>query len=216
MDDRALPDQHRIWDDAWGGYPPGPANGFARRCAARYAPMSAAPLDVLELGCGGGADALYFARLGHRVTAVDFSPSAVAATAAAARRRDLALTVRRVDYARPPLPFPDGAFDLVYSHLSLHYFPDELTVRLFAEVRRVLRPGGVCCVRCKSPDDPLYGQGERLGEDIYCRDGHVRHFFSREYLAAQLADFAVLNLRRTSSRRGDHRIACVEAVARRP
>ena len=215
MSASALPDQHHIWDDAWAGRPPGPATGFARRCAARHAPASAAPLDVLELGCGGGADALYFARLGHRVTAVDFSPSAVAATAQAARRRRLPLTVRQLDYARLPLPFPDGAFDLVYSHLTLHYFPDATTARVVAEIRRILRPGGVFCVRCKSPDDPLYGQGERLGEDTYCRNGHVRHFFSKAYLAALLADFAVLNLRRTAGRRGDHRIACVEAVARR-
>ena len=160
------PNQWGVWDNAWTGrrYP---ANDFARRCLARCIPAAAGPLDVLELGCGSGADALYCARHGHRVVATDFSRSAMAETAATARRQRLArLAVVQVDHSRSPLPFVDRCFDLVYSHLSLHYFSDAVTTAVFDELHRVMKSGALLCVKCKSVDDGLYGQGKRLDERI--------------------------------------------------
>lgn len=209
-----IPDQHAIWDQGW-KIPRPPATDFARRSLAQAsAALGGGMLTIAEFGCGMGADACLFARRGHAVTALDFSTSAIAATTKAAQDANLAnLTAHRFDYSRLPLPFSDGAFDLVYSHLGLHYFPDDVTTALFAEIRRILRPGGFFAIRCKSVADPLFGQGERLAERIYCRNGHVRHFYTKEYMAAKLANFDLLTLRRTSSIR--HRSAYVEAIARR-
>ncbi len=213
------PDQRGVWDDAWTGrhYP---ANDFARRCLARCISAAGGPLVVLELGCGSGADALYFARHGHRVVATDFSRSAVAETMAAARRRRLArLAAVQVDHSRSPLPFANRCFDLVYSHLSVHYFSDAVTTAIFDELHRVMKPGALLCVKCKSVDDGLYGQGDRLDEHIYLREGHVRHFFSKEYMAEKLARFEIVSLRRTSNRMASayhgSRSAFIEAIARR-
>jgi ubiquinone/menaquinone biosynthesis C-methylase UbiE len=43
----------------------------------------------------------------------------------------------------PPLPFPDEAFDLVYSISTFTHFPDELQWAWLKELRRVLKPGGL-------------------------------------------------------------------------
>ena len=212
---RMIPDQHAIWDQGWRGQRSAPT-AFARRALAQAVALRGdGPLAIVEFGCGTGEDALRCARRGHRVTALDFSSSAIAQTWAAARAAGLTtLVARQLDYSRLPLPFADATFDLAYSHLGLHYFADDLTTAIVAEIRRIVRPGGVFAMRCKSTADPLYGQGEQLAERIYSRNGHVRHFYTKEYLAEKLAAFDILTLRRSSSAR--HQSAYVEAIARRP
>jgi len=71
-----------------------------------------APGTVLELGCGEGADAIWFARQGWTVTAVDISATALGAAAEAAARAGVADAIRfeRRDLAAG---LPAGSFDLV-------------------------------------------------------------------------------------------------------
>lgn len=75
------------------------------------------PGKALDVGCGEGADALWLARRGWQVTAVDVSETALQRAAAAAT--DIK---GRVSWARADLtttPPPADAFDLV----SIQYFP---------------------------------------------------------------------------------------------
>jgi len=55
------------------------------------------PSQVVDLGAGRGRDALWFARNGAHVTALDFVPSASTAAQEAARDEDLDLTVRELN-----------------------------------------------------------------------------------------------------------------------
>lgn len=97
---------------------------------------------VLEVGCGIGTDAMGFASAGAHLTAVDASPRSLEM----ARRRfelsGLPATLLLADAER--LPFPDGAFDFVYSHGVLHHTPSPAVA--IAEILRVLRPGGSALV----------------------------------------------------------------------
>jgi SAM-dependent methyltransferase len=101
----------------------------------------AAP-EVLEIGPGPGGLAVELARrhAGLRLTGLDIDPAMVERAAQRARREGLddRLTFLVGDVAT--LPFPDSSFDLVTSSFSVHHWPDAATG--FAEVRRVLRPGG--------------------------------------------------------------------------
>lgn len=75
------------------------------------------PGQALDVGCGEGGDALWLARRGWRVTAVDISR--VALDRAAAAGADVA---ERITWVRADLtvtPPPSGSFDLV----SVQYFP---------------------------------------------------------------------------------------------
>lgn len=207
------PDQLAIWDEAWRTVlPVGP---FARRSLRRWFPL-AGGTDLLELGCGGGTEACLFARHGYRVVATDFARSALEATRQCAERQALTVRVERVDLRTGILPFATASFDIVYAHLSLHYFDDVTTAALFGECQRVLHSEGVLCIRCKSVDDPLYGRGEAFGGHRFVLDGQVRHFFSRDYLRDLLAEWQVLALRRTRGLYGPRtmRSAFIEGVAR--
>ncbi len=95
-------------------------------------------LRVLELGCGLGTDGVQFARHGACYTGMDLTANG---TRLAKRHLDVrgeSGTVCRGDGEN--LPFRDACFDVIYSHGVLHHTPDP--PRAFAEVRRVLRPGG--------------------------------------------------------------------------
>jgi SAM-dependent methyltransferase len=107
--------------------------------------------DVLEIGSGAGGHSALFAKHGARVTAVDLTTARVRSTAAKFRLLgDLASGCNAVQADAEKLPFAAESFDIVYSNGVLHHTAD--TEGAFAEVHRVLRPGGkaVIMLYCKS------------------------------------------------------------------
>jgi SAM-dependent methyltransferase len=80
---------------------------------------------------------------------------------------------------------PEASFDVVYARLSLHYFDDAATRRVFQHIARVLRPAGLLAFMCKSTDDPLYGNGVALEPHVF-ESAHRRHFFSEAYVHSLL------------------------------
>ncbi|MGC3002282.1 class I SAM-dependent methyltransferase [Streptomyces sp. G35A] len=98
------------------------------------------PGDALDLGCGDGGDALWLARLGWHVTAVDISAVAVERLAAVARSHGLG---DRVTSVRADLraSFPPDGFDLVCAHY-LHTPFDLDRGAVLRSAAHALRPGG--------------------------------------------------------------------------
>ena len=153
-------------------------------------------LRVLDVGCGQGHDQRAMARAGHRVAGIDFSPVAIVHARTVVprcgplrlRKPDL-----RVHNIAERLPFADGSFDGVYSHLALHYFEHDVTEFAFAEIWRVLRPRAVFVFAVKSTADPYYAKGEQLGQHIFARKGHVRHFFDEDYIRKLLEKWTLIS-----------------------
>ncbi|MEW2404540.1 class I SAM-dependent methyltransferase [Streptomyces sp. NPDC046862] len=97
------------------------------------------PGRVLDVGCGEGADAVWLARVGWEVTALDVS--GVALERAAGHAREAGLTVRWVHAALTEAALPPASFDLVSAQYpALLRTPDAAAERaLLAAVA----PGGV-------------------------------------------------------------------------
>lgn len=97
---------------------------------------------VLDVGCGTGTLAIAIRpRVGAgEVHGIDASPEMIdtAQKKAAKTRSDIDFQVALIE----AIPFPDGSFDVVTSSLMLHHLPDDLKRKGFAEIRRVLKPGG--------------------------------------------------------------------------
>lgn len=146
--------------------------------------------EVLELGCGFGADAAFLAQQGCAVTATDFSEVAIARDQQAYSRMP-GLTFQVVDMGSGALPFQATQFDGVYAKLSLHYYTDEVTKKLFQDIARIVKPHGIVAFTCKSTDDPLYGQGTELEANMFENKGHIRHFFDEAYARSLLTNFMI-------------------------
>ena len=98
--------------------------------------------SVLDVGCGTGTLAIALkAKAGTGdAHGIDASREMieVAKEKAARAGSDIAFQVALIE----TIPFPDATFDLVTSSLMLHHLPDDLKSKGFAEIRRVLKPGG--------------------------------------------------------------------------
>lgn len=123
--------QRALDQSAWGSR----VNPMLVEVAAELTPGVA-----LDLGCGTGGDALWLARRGWKVTAVDISPTAVERVAVLAHteRLDDRITAECHDLAQT---FPTGDFDLVSAqYLHTPYdLPRDSILRTAAEA---LRPDG--------------------------------------------------------------------------
>ncbi|MFE5073424.1 SAM-dependent methyltransferase [Streptomyces halstedii] len=102
------------------------------------------PGRALDLGCGEGADAVWLARWGWRVTATDISR--VALERAAVHAAEAGVT-DRVDWQWHDLgaTFPEGEYDLVSAQF-LHSMGDLPREEILRRAARAVAPGGVLLI----------------------------------------------------------------------
>lgn len=102
------------------------------------------PGRALELGCGEGADAIWLAQRGWRVTATDISPTALRRAATHAASAGVA---DRIDWQHHDLAhsFPSGSYDLVSAHF-LHSPVDMPRDHILRTAAAAVAPGGTLLV----------------------------------------------------------------------
>ncbi|HET7810228.1 MAG TPA: malonyl-ACP O-methyltransferase BioC [Steroidobacteraceae bacterium] len=169
---------------------------------ARLDELQVTPQSILDLGAGTGHATRALKRRFPRaqVVAVDIAPGMLE------RARHQSRWLRRFERVRADayaLPFAGGAFDLVFSSLMLQWCDDLDAV--FAEIARVLKPGGLLLFS-------TFGPGT-LGElrDAWAASGdarnHVNHFFDPHALGSALMQASlaepVLDVDRIVSGYGD-------------
>lgn len=160
-----------------------PLNGWLHRCQVRFlddALRAAAPRRVLEIAPGPARLTAELEFAGP-LFAVDASPEMLALARARLRERGSACCVLRGDAFH--LPFPDAAFDFVYTLKFIRHFQPEDRRRLYAEIRRVLSPNGAFVMDAQSRRVSL---PHRLKKGLHTYRVHDVLYDSEEELRVEL------------------------------
>ncbi len=148
----------RFFDRAYEGTPPweigAPQPEFVRRCdrgeiAGR----------VLDVGCGTGENAIYFASHGHPTLGIDLAPAAIRRARDKISGRALPLEFRLANVL--DLDLGPQRFDTATDSGVFHVFEDRHRSVYAARVRSALRPGGRLFVLCFSEREPVDWGGPR-------------------------------------------------------
>jgi ubiquinone/menaquinone biosynthesis C-methylase UbiE len=116
--------------------------------------------EVLDVACGTGNASIPAARVGARVTGLDFAPGLL--EIARERAADAMVEIEFVEGDAQELPFADASFDRVVSTFGHMFAPDH--ARTAAEMKRVLRPQGVIAVACWIPDGSIGRMSSTIAE----------------------------------------------------
>ncbi len=120
------------------------------------------PGKIIDLGCGAGNYAIYFAGRGFEVTGIDISPTAVELARRNAAEKSVECEFMAADMLED-LDF-DEAFDLAYDWEVLHHIFPEQRKRYTDNVYKILKPGGKYFSLCFSEDDPQFGSSKKIRE----------------------------------------------------
>lgn len=198
--------KNKNWQDKWINKNNWPESQFAKRV---YVFIKSKKLQtLLDVGCGGGRDSQYFSKRGLKVTAVDIM---------AGEQQQEKFKSNNIQFIKSDIrdiKLKGNSFDVIYAHLSLHYFNDKITDKILNNFYKILKPGGFIFIKCKSIDDPLFGKGKFIENNIY-DFGHTRHFFSKEYMREKLKDFSIIKILKTNSFKHPDKASFIEVFAQK-
>lgn len=129
---------------------------------------------VLEVAAGTCACGRAIAPYAGSVTCLDMTPAMLAVGRTAAEREQIG-NIHFVLGDAAELPFLDSSFEIVFSRLAFHHFPDIETP--FAEMMRVLKPGGkLVLIDMAAAEKPLRETADQIDRR---RDPSHVHTLSR-------------------------------------
>lgn len=137
---------------------------------------------MVELGCGNGRDAVFFAGRGLQITALDMSQEAIAQL----RSRNIANAEFLCgDFVNSNVHQPDS-YDYAYSRFTIHSINRNQEQVLLNNLFRGLRPNGKLFIEVRGVKDPLFGRGRQIERNAYFYDNHYRRFIVLDELVESL------------------------------
>lgn len=113
------------------------------------------PQTMLDLGTGKGRYAIWFAKHGFEVTAVDVSPALLAEATRRATEADAKVQFIEKDFAElEELKLPEKSFGLIFDRNSSQFMSRDKQERYFDTVAKLLAPAGVLLYEGLIPAGP--------------------------------------------------------------
>lgn len=114
--------------------------------------------DMVELGCGNGRDAVFFAAQGLQITALDMSREAITQL----QRRNIAgAEFICGDFVNAAIHQPES-YDYAYTRFTVHSINRNQEQVLLNNLFRGLHPNGKLFIEVRGVKDPLFGKGRQV------------------------------------------------------
>ena len=141
-------------------------------------------MKILDAGCGGGRNLVYFLRSGFPVFGVDWNADAIEYVRSLAQMLTPDISPENFQVSSiEKMPFPDESFNLIISNAVLHFADGERQFdRMLREMWRVLKPSGILFARLASTIG-IEDKVEKIAERRYLLpDGSERFLVDEEML----------------------------------
>lgn len=139
---------------------------------------------LLELGCGNGRDAVFFAKNKIDVVAIDQSEAAINVLKNYENLYDN-ITFIKDDFVNSDV-LNNRKFDYIYSRFTLHSITEDQQRHIIKKVYNTLEHEGMFFIEARSINDSLYGKGEKIGDNEYIYNSHYRRFINIDELTTIL------------------------------
>ncbi len=153
--------------------------------------------DVLDLGCGIGRHAIYFARNGYNVTAVDSSTEALNVLKQQVSEQDIKVKIINGNFAQDL--FQKESFDLVLAYNVLYHGYRDTFKNAVGIIHKWLKSEGIFFFTCPSRWDGKYGNGELVAPNTYrplnsIHPGDIHYFSDENDISDFLVDFSDISI----------------------
>ncbi len=146
--------------------------------------------SVLIPGIGYGRNAKPFLEHGMSVAGIEISETAIELA-----RSRLGLEVPIVHGSVTDMPFDHRTYDGVFCHGLAHLLDASGRQKLIRDCYRQLEPGGHMVFTVISKKAPMYGQGRKLGDDLYERlPGLPMYFYDADSLTRDFGPYGLIEV----------------------
>jgi tellurite methyltransferase len=138
------------------------------------------PLKLLDIGCGEGKDAVFFARCGYDVSAFDISEAGLEKTKRLADKANIHVRTFRANLCDYRL---DENYDILYSSGVLHYIKPELRDEVMANFKTHVNSNGIVALHVfvKKPFI-IAPPGKEDHSSLYWKSGQLFTYFHDWYI----------------------------------
>lgn len=142
--------------------------------------------SLIELGCGNGRDAIYFANKNLNIIAVDQCENEIRFL------KELYSKVENLEfiyYDFCELGF-ERSYDIVYSRFTLHSISEIQESKVLLWAYQVLNDNGMLCIEVRGKKNELYRKGKPVEneKDAFIWNEHYRRFIAFNKFCERLED----------------------------
>lgn len=145
--------------------------------------------DILIPGIGYGRNAKVFLDNGINVTGIEISKTAIELA------RENGIDINIYHGSAADMPFDNKVYDGIFSYGLIHLLDKTEREKLIKECYNSLKPNGYMIFTTVSKEIPMYGRGNKLGEEYFeVMEGLKMFFYDDNSVKQEFGDYGLIEI----------------------